>query len=159
MSDYVFDYGLYLTALSEGQKPTDFDIRYGSRTVTYDEARSVMPFRLASFSSLPEGYRLTDVRLLRNSCCHSVQCTIHKPSTDLVIFQQPKEHPFSFGNFPVEIGSIGGFSYHKVEAGSYQALSWVGQESRFIAVGEMVGNDIATIMNAVTEQGKEVLRR
>ncbi len=152
MSNYVFDYGLYLGALSEGRPPTAFEKRYESQPTSYAAARDALPFRLASFSHRAEEaeeYELTDVRLLRNACCHSVQCTIRKDSQLVVIFQQPKEHPFAFGDYPLERTYIAGRWYHKAVAGSYQAISWVGSESKFVAIGESIEGQMAAIINAV----------
>ncbi len=149
MSGNAFDYGLYLSALSENREPRAFETRYGSQPVSYEVVRNIMPFHLVSFSDLPNEYQLTEVQLLKNGCCNSVQCTIQKDSRSVIVFQQPREHPFTFGNYALERTDIEGQWYHKVEVGSYQALSWVEGQSRFVAISEMLEEDIHMIMKKV----------
>ncbi|MBN4081114.1 zf-HC2 domain-containing protein [Caldithrix abyssi] len=149
MSNNAFDYGLYLSALSENREPKAFENQYGSQSVSYEVVQNTMPFRLASFSHLPDEYQLTKVQLLKNACCHAVQCIIQKDSRRVIVFQQPKEHPFTFGNHPIERTDIEGQWYHKVEVGSYQALSWVEGQNRFVAMSERLEEDIRIIKKRV----------
>ena len=82
-------------------------------------------------------------------CCSSLQCSIIRDSREIVLFQQPKEHPVVFGDHALERTRIGGQWYHKAISGQFQAISWVSSETKFVAVGEMLEEDLASIIVAV----------
>ena len=146
---FAFDYGLYLNALSQGRKPTEFELRYDSKPVQYDEAGGALPFKVAPYDQLASVYQLTNTRLITSACCSSLQCSIIRNSREIVLFQQPKEHPIAFGDHPPERTNIAGQWYHKANAGQFQAISWVSSETKFVAVGEMLEEDLASILVAV----------
>ncbi|MFQ5641607.1 MAG: hypothetical protein ACE5IR_26835 [bacterium] len=148
--NYVFDYGLYLDALIAGESPGAFDKRYDSQMASFEQARSQTTFRLASFTRMPKTFQLREVRLLKSACCRSVQFVCSKNSMPVVIFQQPKGHPVTFGNYPLERMQINGRVFHRVKAGSWTALSWEGADSQFVGVGEMNEVDMTAIVFAVT---------
>jgi len=146
---YAFDYGLYLDALIEDESPREFDQRYESKRASYEHVGSQIPFRLASFTRMPDTFQLQEVRLLKNACCRSVQFRCLKNTKAITIFQQPKGHPVAFGKYPLQSLQINGQLCHKVQAGSWTALSWEGQDSQLVAIGEMNEADMAAIMTAV----------
>jgi len=147
---YAFDYGLYLDALIAGMPPMEFERRYESQRASYEQARSQATFRLASFTRMPETFQLREVRLLKNACCRSVQFDCSNNSSDVIIFQQPKGHPVTFGNYPLERFHLNGQLCHRVKAGRWTALSWEGQDSQFVAIGEINDAEMAAIIFAVT---------
>ena len=147
---YVFDYGLYLDALIAGIPPLEFERRYESQSASYEEARSKATFRLASFTRMPETFQLQEVRLLKNACCRSVQFDCLNNSSGVIIFQQPKGHPVTFGNYPLERFYLNGQLCHRIKAGGWTALSWEGSDSQFVAIGEINEEDMAAIVLVVT---------
>ena len=147
---YAFDFGLYLDALVQGEATTDFDKRYESEISTYERAGSNLPFKLASFTGLPETFKLREVRLLKSACCRSVQFVCQKNKKCVIIFQQPSGHPLMFGNYRLERLQIAGRSCHRVKAGGWTALNWEGMESQFVAVGKLNEADLVAIVQAVT---------
>ena len=149
---YVFDYGLYLDSLIGGMPPWEFERRYESQRTSYEKAASQIPFQLASFTRMPETFQLEEVRLLKNACCRSVQFVCSKNSMPIVIFQQPKGHPVTFGKYPLESMRLNGRFCHKVKAGPWIALIWQGQDSEFVAIGEMSESDMASIIHVVTQK-------
>lgn len=148
---YAFDYGLYLDALIEGVAPREFEKRYESKKASYEKAGLEITFRLASFARLPETFHLEELRLLKNACCRSVEFLYLKNSSPIAIFQQPKGHPITFGRYPLETFQLDRRWCHRVNAGSWKALSWEGHDSQFVAIGEMNEADMATIILAVKQ--------
>lgn len=147
---YAIDFSLFLDALVQGEPTADFDKRYESEISSYDRAGSKLPFKLASFTGLPESFQLREVRLLKSACCRSVQFICQKNQKYVIIFQQPSGHPLVFGNYRLERLEIAGRSFHRVKAGRWTALNWEGLESQFVAVGELNEADLAAIVQAVT---------
>ena len=147
---YGFDYGLYLDALVAGSPAIEFERRYESQRASYEQARSQITFRLASFNQMPETFQLQEVRLLKNACCRSVQFVCLVNLRDVIIFQQPKGHPVTFGNYPLERIELNGQMYHRIKTGKWTALSMQLKESQFMAIGEMNESDIAAIIFAIT---------
>lgn len=147
---YVFDYGLYLDALIAGMPPLEFERRYESQSTSYEDARSQATFRLVSFTRMPETFQLQEVRLLKNACCRSVQFDCLNNSSGVIIFQQPKGHPVTFGNYLLDKIQLNGRLFHRVRAGKWTALSWEGQDSQFVAIGEINDASMTAIVFAVT---------
>ena len=147
---YGFDYGLYLDALVAGSPPIEFERRYESQQASYEQARSQTTFRLASFTHMAETFQLQEVRLLKNACCRSVQFICLENSRDVIIFQQTKGHPVTFGNYPLERIELNGQMYHRIKTGKWTALSLQLKESQFMVISEMNESDIAAIIFAIT---------
>ena len=147
---YGFDYSLYLDALVAGSPAIEFERRYESQQASYEQARSQTTFRLASFTHMPKTFQLREVRLLKNACCRSVQFSCLENSREVIIFQQPKGHPVTFGNYPLERIELNGQMYHRIKTGKWTVLSMQLKESQFMAIGEMNESDIAAIIFAIT---------
>lgn len=147
---YAFDYGLYLDALIQGEQPLEFEERYESRRANDDDLGSQITFRLASFSRLPRTFEFQEIRLLKNACCRSVQFVYSKNAAPVAVFQQPKGHPVSFGRYPLETLPLQGRRCHIIRAGRWKGLMWEGEDSQFVAIGEMNESEMATLLKAVT---------
>ena len=151
LSHYDFDYGIYLDAVSRDREPTQFDQLYHSEPVEYESAGASISFALASYALLSQDYEITDARLLKTACCHSVQCSISSGHNEIVLFQQPQEHPFTFGRYKLERTLIGGRWFHVSEAGKYQVVSWVTSTSKIVLVGESIYDELPRLI-ALIEQ-------
>ena len=151
LSHYNFDYGVYLDAVSQDSEPTQFDQLYRSEPVEYEAAGASISFDLASYALLSQDYEISDTRLLKTACCNSVQCSISSEHNEIVLFQQPQEHPFTFGRYKLERTLIGGRWFHVSEAGKYQVVSWVTSTSKIVLVGESIYDELPRLI-ALIEQ-------
>ncbi len=149
---YAFDYGLYLDALVAGEFPSDFDARYESRPASYEQARSETPFRLASFSRVPGPFEIREVRLLKNACCRSVEFICLQNARAVVVFQQPKGHPVTFGRYPLQRIEINGYPVHKARAGKWTVLSWEDAQSHLVAISELNEAQLAELLPVINAE-------
>ena len=146
MHHYDFDYGLYLDAITRDVEPTQFDALYSSEPVDYQAAGASISFDLASYALLSQEYHISDARLLMTACCNSVQCSISSGSNEIVLFQQPLDHPTTFGDYKLERKLIGGRWFNVSEAGNYQVVSWMTTTSNVVLVGKSLYDELPILI-------------
>ena len=149
VSRYDLDYGLYLDAMARDGDPKEFDNLYQSEPVEYQAASAAISFELASYIRLAKDYQIFDAKLLKTSCCYSVQCKISSGAGEIVLFQQEQDHPFSFGRYQLERTLIDGHWFHVTQAGKYQVASWGTRTSKIVFVGEQLFDELPNLIRLI----------
>ncbi len=149
VSNFAFDYGLFMDAMGELAAEYDFYERYQAQVVPLEQVGGLASFRLAAYQSLPSSYRLQTVRLLRNACCQSVLMSYLKNGKPVAIFQQSRGHPWTFGRHPFIRTNFAGLECLRVDGRKFCALSWQGEDSEFVVVGQLSAKEIEQLLLAL----------
>lgn len=149
LGHFAFDYSMYLDAITKDEQPTEFYEVYRSSSVEYISASEQISFELASLGNLAQHYQISDTKLLKTSCCKSVQCSLSDGINTVVVFQQPQEHPSTFGGYRLKRTLINDRWFHVAQAGKYQVVSWVTQSSKIVLVGENVFEDLPNLVRII----------
>lgn len=142
-SAFAIDFGLYLDALKNGREPVEFERQYGGKVTTYERAKARANFDLPTLPKMPEAFELSEVQTLGGSCCFSIQLNCVNDSERIIIFQQPKEHPATFGSYKLMKMEMNGRNCFQIKVGSWTALCWDDEDSQYVVVSELEADELA----------------
>jgi hypothetical protein len=142
-STLTIDFGLYLDALKSGKEPVEFERRYGSQVTTYEMAKSQAHFRLPPLPKMPKAFRLSQVQTLKSACCFSVQMSCLSDSERIIIFQQPKDHPVTFGSYELSKTQMNGRNCYRIEVGGWRALCWSDDDTQYVVMSRLGDTELA----------------
>ncbi len=141
-SAFAIDFGLYLDALSKGQEPHEFERRYGSRVTSYEEAMLQTNFDMPASPRMLSAFQLAEVQTLKSGCCYSVQFNCTSNSRRTIIFQQPRDHPASFGPYDLVPTEVNGRRCFRIDAGDWTVLCWDDEVSQYVVMSQLADADL-----------------
>ncbi len=117
----------YLNAFQHDPQhaPHLFIARYNGQAVDLNETADKVNYRPIATSSLPDGFSLDRVYLLKMECCTGVQTVYRRKGADvLAILQHTVDQPVWYGRRRVEIAEVNGKPTQIVRMNGRLAATW-----------------------------------
>ena len=145
----AIDYGVFLNDLRQDAQAPRFYKRYPARVVQLAEAQQAIAFPLAAIEALPDSFRLECVRVLECNGKKCIQFTCSKAEKEINIFQHALGQPWTFGKFAVARTPICNVECLLVNAKDFAAVSWQGESSEYLAVGELSPLELVQVVQVL----------
>lgn len=146
---FGFDYGLYLTALTEPAHTQQFDDAYDRQQLSLQEALTAthVPVEPDLLTRLPAGLDLEAVYVLSNASAQSVQVTYRHGDQEITVFRQPRGHPVQFAGYRIEPVTVQGKRCLMVEGGRYCAVTFATADAQYVVVGRSDDQMVARVID------------
>lgn len=146
---FGFDYGLYLTSLTEPSRAQHFDAAYDRQRLSLQEALSAahVPVERELLTRLPAGLDLEAVYVLSNASARSVQITYRHGDREVTVFRQPRGHPVRFAGYRIEPATVQGKRCLMVEGGRYCAVTFATDDAQYVVVGRSDDQMVARVID------------
>lgn len=103
--------GDFVRENATGSPPEGFLARFAALDSWRGAAESQLDFRPSVPDTLPGGYRLVGVKLLKDKCCYTIYLHYESAGGALDVFQCHNDHPVEFGAVEAQRGSSDGIAY------------------------------------------------
>lgn len=149
VNQYAFDYGLYLSGLSNPQLMQQFSKGYNRHKVKAVAGGDSVALKIRSelLGRLPKGFSMKSIYYLESACCRCTQFTLQHAGKEITVFKQPKKHPAEFTGYHQKHATIDSSDCSKVEAENHMALTFDAGDSRYVIVGSRRDPMLSTVMH------------
>lgn len=148
-SSTAIDYSIFLDGLRHEDAAADFYKRYPAQVVELAEAQQAIAFPLASVEALPESFRLECVRVLECNGKKCIQFTCSKADKVVNIFQHGLGQSWTLGQYAVARAPICKVECLLVNAKNLKAVSWQGNHSEYLAVGDLNPQELEQVVRTL----------
>lgn len=145
----VIDYGMFLDDVRREASESKFYKRYPAQVVELVEAQQEIAFPLAAIEALPESFRLDCVRVLECNGKKCIQFTCRKDGKVIDIFQHALGQSWTLGQFAVARTPICNVECLLVSAKNITAVSWKGNHSEYLTIGELTPQELAQVVQVL----------
>ncbi|RIK77230.1 hypothetical protein DCC62_09890 [candidate division KSB1 bacterium] len=145
----TIDYGIFLDDLRHNVAEASFYKRYPAQVVQLADARQAVAFPLAKIEALPDSFRLDCVRVLECNGRKCIQFTCVKAGKTINIFQHALGQAWTIGQYNFARTPICEVECSIVNLKEVMAVSWRGQDSEYLAIGELSPQELAQVVEVL----------
>lgn len=146
---YGFDYGIYLTALTEPARLEEFDVTYNRQQISLQDALMTVhvPSDKALLTNIPSGLDLKAVYVLTSSATRSMQVTYQHDRAEIAVFSQPKGYPVLFAGYRIMPAAINGKLCLMAYGGRYCAYTFATEQAQYVVIGQRDDPVVAQVID------------